>query len=109
MCLQLFSGFTRNHAEGTPLQCVYVCVQVKTNIGDLQFLYCDLVLTTLLAIVMGGGGPGKELHPCRPSASLLALPVLGSLLIHASFIVLGQLAAFFITTSQDWSVYENKR
>ncbi|XP_056279405.1 cation-transporting ATPase 13A2 isoform X2 [Pseudoliparis swirei] len=83
---------------------VLLLYTVKTNIGDLQFLYCDLVLTTLLAIVMGGGGPGKELHPCRPSASLLALPVLGSLLIHASFIVLGQLAAFFITTSQDWYV-----
>uniref|UniRef100_A0A8C2Z5P3 ATPase cation transporting 13A2 n=1 Tax=Cyclopterus lumpus TaxID=8103 RepID=A0A8C2Z5P3_CYCLU len=83
---------------------VLLLYTVKTNIGDLQFLYCDLVLTTLLAIVMGGGGPSEELHPGRPSASLLALPVLGSLLIHACLIVVGQLAAFFITTSQDWYV-----
>lgn len=79
-------------------------VQVKTNVGDLQFLFCDLFLVTLLAIVMGRGGPSEELHPCRPPASLLALPVFGSLFIHVCMVTLGQLAAFFITTSQDWSV-----
>ncbi|XP_068454517.1 polyamine-transporting ATPase 13A2 isoform X2 [Clinocottus analis] len=83
---------------------VLVLYTVKTNIGDLQFLYCDLLLATLLAVVMGAGGPSKELHPCRPSASLLAIPVLGSLLIHTCVIVVGQLAVFFITTSQDWYV-----
>ncbi|KAF6721875.1 putative cation-transporting ATPase 13A2 [Oryzias melastigma] len=77
---------------------------VKTNVGDLQFLFCDLFLVTLLAIVMGRGGPSEELHPCRPPASLLALPVFGSLFIHVCMVTLGQLAAFFITTSQDWYV-----
>uniref|UniRef100_A0A3P9IIQ1 Polyamine-transporting ATPase 13A2 n=1 Tax=Oryzias latipes TaxID=8090 RepID=A0A3P9IIQ1_ORYLA len=77
---------------------------VKTNVGDLQFLFCDLFLVTLLAIVMGRGGPSEELHPCRPPASLLALPVFGSLFIHVCMLALGQLAAFFITTSQDWYV-----
>uniref|UniRef100_A0A3B3B8U0 ATPase cation transporting 13A2 n=1 Tax=Oryzias melastigma TaxID=30732 RepID=A0A3B3B8U0_ORYME len=75
---------------------------VKTNVGDLQFLFCDLFLVTLLAIVMGRGGPSEELHPCRPPASLLALPVFGSLFIHVCMVTLGQLAAFFITTSQDY-------
>lgn len=80
------------------------CVQVKTSMADLQFLFCDIFLVTLLAIVMGRGGPSTELQPRRPPASLLALPVLGSLFIHVCLIVLGQLAALFITTSQDWSV-----
>lgn len=84
------------------------CVQVKTDLGDLQFLFCDIVLVTLLAIVMGKGGPSKELHHCRPPASLLALPVLGSLFIHACMNILGQLAALFITMSQDWSVQRQK-
>lgn len=83
-------------------------IQVKTTLADPQFLFCDIVLGTLLAVVMGKGGPSKELHPYRPSASLLALPVLGSLLIHVIVIILGQLAVLFITTSQDWSVEGHK-
>ncbi|CAG6021127.1 unnamed protein product [Menidia menidia] len=81
---------------------VLILNTVRTSIADLQFLLCDLVLVTLLAIVMGRGGPSDELHPCRPPASLLALPVFGSLFIHTFMVVLGQLAAFFITTSQEW-------
>ncbi|XP_056128986.1 cation-transporting ATPase 13A2 isoform X2 [Lampris incognitus] len=81
---------------------VLILYTVKTNLGDLQFLYFDLVLVTLLAIVMGKGGPSTELHPRRPPASLLALPVLGSLFLHTSMIILGQVAALFITMSQDW-------
>lgn len=80
-----------------------MCVQVKTSVADQQFLYCDILLVTLLAIVMGRGGPSEELHPSRPAASLLALPVLGSLFIHTCMIALGQLAALFITTSEEWS------
>lgn len=80
-----------------------MCVQVKTSVADQQFLYCDILLVTLLAIVMGRGGPSEELYPSRPAASLLALPVLGSLFIHTCMIALGQLAALFITTSEEWS------
>lgn len=74
--------------------------------ADLQFLFCDIFVVTFLALVMGKGGPSKELSPSRPPASLLGLPVLGSLLIHSAMIVLGQLSALFITISQDWSVEE---
>ncbi|AWP09289.1 putative cation-transporting ATPase 13A2 [Scophthalmus maximus] len=83
---------------------VLVLHTVNTTMADLQFLFCDIGLVTLLAIVMGKGGPSDQLHSCRPPASLLALPVLGSLFIHTCMIVLGQLAALFITTSQDWYI-----
>ncbi|XP_070766289.1 polyamine-transporting ATPase 13A2 [Enoplosus armatus] len=83
---------------------VLILYTVKTSLADLQFLFCDIVVVTLLAIVMGKGGPSKELHPRRPPASLLALPVLGSLFIHTCMIIPGQLAALFITTSQDWYI-----
>ncbi|XP_047459083.1 cation-transporting ATPase 13A2 isoform X2 [Mugil cephalus] len=83
---------------------VVILYTVKTSIGDLQFLYFDLFLVTLLAIVMGKGGPSNELYPCRPPASLLALPVLGSLFIHTCLIILGQVAALLITISQDWYI-----
>uniref|UniRef100_A0A672JSV6 Succinate dehydrogenase [ubiquinone] iron-sulfur subunit, mitochondrial-like n=1 Tax=Sinocyclocheilus grahami TaxID=75366 RepID=A0A672JSV6_SINGR len=61
---------------------VLILYTEKTNLGDLQFLFFDLVLVTVLAIVMGRGGPSDELHPQRPAASLLSLPVLSSLLLH---------------------------
>ncbi|XP_041859215.1 cation-transporting ATPase 13A2 isoform X2 [Melanotaenia boesemani] len=83
---------------------VLILTTVKTTMADLQFLFCDLILVTFLAIVMGKGGPSEELHPCRPPASLLALPVLGSLFIHTCMIVLGQLAALFITITQEWYI-----
>ncbi|XP_029911888.1 polyamine-transporting ATPase 13A2 isoform X2 [Myripristis murdjan] len=83
---------------------VLILYTMKTNLGDLQFLFFDMFLVTLLAILMGTGGPSEELYPRRPPASLLALPVLGSLLIHTSMIVLGQLAALFVTISQDWYI-----
>nr|XP_019945068.1 PREDICTED: probable cation-transporting ATPase 13A2 isoform X1 [Paralichthys olivaceus] len=81
---------------------VLILHTMSTSVADLQFLYFDIVLVTTLAIVMGQGGPSNQLHPCRPPANLLALPVLGSLFIHTCMIILGQLAALFITTSQDW-------
>ncbi|XP_040008147.1 cation-transporting ATPase 13A2 isoform X2 [Xiphias gladius] len=83
---------------------VLILYTVKTGVADVQFLFCDIALVTLLAIVMGKGGPSNQLHPGRPPASLLALPVLGSLFIHTCMIILGQLAALFITTSQDWYI-----
>ncbi|CAJ1055363.1 cation-transporting ATPase 13A2 isoform X1 [Xyrichtys novacula] len=83
---------------------VLILYTVKTSMADLQFLFCDIFEVTLLALVMGKGGPSNELSPRRPPASLLGLPVLGSLLIHSFVIVLGQLAALFITVSQDWYV-----
>ncbi|XP_067382763.1 cation-transporting ATPase 13A2 isoform X1 [Channa argus] len=83
---------------------VLILYTVKTGVADLQFLFCDIGLVTLLAIVMGRGGPSDDLYPCRPPASLLALPVLGSLFIHICMIILGQLAALLLTTSQEWYI-----
>ncbi|KAJ8016642.1 hypothetical protein DPEC_G00009360 [Dallia pectoralis] len=83
---------------------VLILYTEKTNLGDLQFLFFDLVLVTLLAVVMGKGGPSTELHPQRPPASLLSLPVLASLTMHTLLLILGQVSALVITTSQDWFV-----
>ncbi|KAL2103581.1 hypothetical protein ACEWY4_000449 [Coilia grayii] len=83
---------------------VLILYTIQTNLGDLQFLLFDLVLVTLLAIVMGKGGPSKELHPQRPPASLLALPVIMSLLLHTLLLVVSQIGALLITYSQSWFV-----
>ncbi|GAA6107235.1 cation-transporting ATPase 13A2 isoform X1 [Tachysurus ichikawai] len=83
---------------------VLILYTLKTNLGDLQFLYFDLALVTVLAIVMGRGGPSDKLHPKRPPASLLALPVLSALLLHTILLILFQVAALFITKSQEWYI-----
>ncbi|XP_056450032.1 cation-transporting ATPase 13A2 isoform X1 [Gadus chalcogrammus] len=86
---------------------VLILYTVKTNLSDWQFLFFDLFLVTLLAIVMGRGGPSEELHPRRPPASLIALPILGGMFLHTLFNILGQTGALLITTSQDWFVQLN--
>uniref|UniRef100_A0AAV2J7J2 Uncharacterized protein n=1 Tax=Knipowitschia caucasica TaxID=637954 RepID=A0AAV2J7J2_KNICA len=83
---------------------VLILYTLKTNLADLQFLFFDLVLVTVLAIVMGKGGPSNELHTTRPPASLWSLPVLGSLLIHTFLIILAQSGAILFTRAQDWYV-----
>ncbi|KAF4078076.1 hypothetical protein AMELA_G00195310 [Ameiurus melas] len=83
---------------------VLILYTVKTNLGDLQFLFFDLPLVTVLAIVMGRGGPSDKLHPQRPPASLLALPVLSALLLHTVLLILGQVAALLITELQEWYI-----
>lgn len=79
-------------------------MQMKTTLADFQFLFCDLFLVTLLALFMGKGGPSENLYPIRPPASLLSLPVFGSLVINTCLIGLGQLSSLFITKTQEWSV-----
>ncbi|XP_065141873.1 polyamine-transporting ATPase 13A2 isoform X1 [Paramisgurnus dabryanus] len=83
---------------------VLILYTEKTNLSDLQFLFIDLILVTILAIVMGRGGPSDELHVQRPPASLLSLTVLGSLLVHTFLLILAQVSALLITMSQDWYV-----
>ncbi|KAL4648362.1 putative cation-transporting ATPase 13A2 isoform X1 [Arapaima gigas] len=83
---------------------VLVLYTVKTNLSDLQFLFFDLALVTLLAIVMGRGGPSANLQPQRPPASLLSLPIFASLLLHCLLLVLAQVFALLITRAQDWYV-----
>lgn len=78
--------------------------QLQTNMSDLEFLFLDICLMTVLAIVMGRGGPSKQLHSCRPPASLLALPFLGSLFLHTCMVIAFQVAAVFVTTAQEWYV-----
>uniref|UniRef100_A0A3B3ZS56 Cation-transporting P-type ATPase N-terminal domain-containing protein n=1 Tax=Periophthalmus magnuspinnatus TaxID=409849 RepID=A0A3B3ZS56_9GOBI len=81
---------------------VLILYTMRTNLADLQFLFFDLVLVTVLAIVMGKGGPSNALHTSRPPASLWSLPVLGSLLIHTLLIILGQTGVILFTRAQDY-------
>ena len=43
-----------------------------TNLGDTQFLYIDLVITTTVAVLMGRTGPWERLVAKRPQGSLVS-------------------------------------
>ncbi|OCT73393.1 hypothetical protein XELAEV_18036370mg [Xenopus laevis] len=80
---------------------------VNTNLGDLQFLYFDLVITTLVAILMGRTGPANELGIKRPLGTLISLPVLGSLIFQTILILIIQLIPLFLVQNQSWFVPVN--
>eukprot|EP00835_Amoeboradix_gromovi_P003629 NODE_248_length_12985_cov_0.286357.p4 type:complete len:276 gc:universal NODE_248_length_12985_cov_0.286357:3256-4083(+) len=59
---------------------VTMLYNVGSNLGDLQFLYVDLLLILPLAITMAYNGPCEYLHSKKPTANLFSVKVLGSLL-----------------------------
>ncbi|XP_063798171.1 LOW QUALITY PROTEIN: polyamine-transporting ATPase 13A2 [Pseudophryne corroboree] len=86
---------------------VLILYTVGTNLGDLQFLLFDLVITTTVAILMGRTGPASELGLRSPLGTLISMSVLGSLIIQTSLILLVQLMSYYLITSQPWFVPVN--
>lgn len=76
--------------------------QVNTNLGDLQFLAVDLVITTTVAVLMSRTGPARALERARPPGSLLSGPVLGSLLLQVALVAGVQLGGYFLAAAQPW-------
>ncbi|KAM3921896.1 polyamine-transporting ATPase 13A2 isoform 2-T2 [Leptodactylus fuscus] len=86
---------------------VLILYTVDTNLGDFQFLLFDLVITTTLAVLMGRTGPASELGLRRPLGTLISIPVLGSLIVQTSMILLVQLVSYFLLVSQPWFIPVN--
>jgi len=74
----------------------------KTNLGDTQFLYIDLVITTTVAVLMGRTEPWHVLVKQRPPGSLVAGQTLMSILTQILASLAGQLAALFYLQSKVW-------
>ncbi|CAG0885909.1 unnamed protein product [Cyprideis torosa] len=68
----------------------------RTNLGDVQFLYIDLVITTTVAVLMGRTEPIEKLVPHTPPASLLGISILASIFIQILLTIAGQAAAFLL-------------
>ncbi|KAI8428833.1 hypothetical protein MSG28_007488 [Choristoneura fumiferana] len=71
-------------------------------LGNYQFLYIDLVLTTLLALSLGRAAPGPLLTAQSPPVSLVALPNILPLVMQVTLVLLMQLATLYLLQSQDW-------
>ncbi|KAM8927889.1 polyamine-transporting ATPase 13A2 [Pelodytes ibericus] len=86
---------------------VIILYTLSSNLGDFQFLFIDLVITTSVAVLMGRTGPANELGVRRPLGTLISIPVLGSLILQILIIWVIQLITVFITQSQSWFVPVN--
>ncbi|XP_022117134.1 polyamine-transporting ATPase 13A3 [Pieris rapae] len=71
-------------------------------LGNNQFLYIDLVLTTLLALSLGRAGPGPILTKQSPAVSLVALSSLLPLFIQVTLVLVVQVVATVLLFSQPW-------
>jgi len=74
----------------------------KTNLGDTQFLYIDLVITTTVAVLMGRTGPWDILVTQRPPGSLVSGKTLMSVAVQILACIAGQLGASFYLQSRSW-------
>ncbi|XP_064350078.1 polyamine-transporting ATPase 13A2 isoform X4 [Camelus dromedarius] len=87
---------------------VLILYTVNTNLGDMQFLVIDLVITTTVAVLMSHTGPALELGRARPPGALLSVPVLSSLLLQVVLVAGMQLGGYFSTVTQPWFVPLNR-
>jgi len=74
----------------------------RTNLGDTQFLYIDLVITTTVAVLMGRTKPWNVLVKQRPPGSLVAGVTLFSIFCQILATLAAQLVTQFYLQSQVW-------
>ncbi|XP_066126419.1 polyamine-transporting ATPase 13A2 isoform X3 [Saccopteryx bilineata] len=87
---------------------VLILYTINTNLGDVQFLAIDLVITTTVAVLMSRTGPALVLGRARPPGALLSVPVLSSLLLQVALVASVQLGGYFLTVVQPWFEPLNK-
>ncbi|XP_012518030.1 PREDICTED: probable cation-transporting ATPase 13A2 [Propithecus coquereli] len=87
---------------------VLILYTINTNLGDVQFLAIDLVITTTVAVLMSRTGPALALGRLRPPGALLSMPVLSSLLLQVTLVAGVQLGGYFLTVAQPWFVPLNR-
>ncbi|XP_037001963.2 polyamine-transporting ATPase 13A2 isoform X7 [Artibeus jamaicensis] len=81
---------------------VLILYTINTNLGDVQFLVIDLVITATVAVLMSRTGPAPVLGRARPPGALLSVPVLSSLLLQVALVAGVQLGGYFLTLAQPW-------
>nr|XP_019608643.1 PREDICTED: probable cation-transporting ATPase 13A2 isoform X2 [Rhinolophus sinicus] len=92
----------------TQFMSVLILYTINTNLGDMQFLTIDLVITTTVAVLMSRTGPALALGRARPPGALLSVPVLSSLLLQVALVAGVQLGGYFLTVAQPWFVPLNR-
>ncbi|TRM69338.1 hypothetical protein BD626DRAFT_390522 [Schizophyllum amplum] len=73
-----------------------------SSLGDFQFLYIDLFIIIPVAIAMARTLPYPQVHPTRPTASLVSKKVLSSIIGQIILTGAVQVWAFLWVRGQDW-------
>ena len=81
---------------------VLIIYSLETNLGDTQFLYIDLVITTTVAVLMGRTGPWHSLVKERPPGSLVSAGNLLSVALQIIVSFAAQMAAVVFLHGQSW-------
>ncbi|CAD5112652.1 DgyrCDS1867 [Dimorphilus gyrociliatus] len=83
---------------------VIILYSFSTNMGDFQFLYIDLLITTVVAILMGHTGAYRALVQKRPLGSLFSSVNLLSVFLHIILVIAFQVTVLLFLQAQPWYV-----
>lgn len=75
---------------------------LRTNLGDTQFLYIDLVITTTVAVLMGWTSSYPSLLRKRPPGSLMSVTIIFSILAQIATVMVVQVLAYLFLTTKAW-------
>lgn len=76
----------------------------RTNLGDTQFLYIDLAITTTVAVLMGRTEAHTSLVKKRPPGSLVSGTNLASIVVQILVVLFFQVGSYLYLTGQSWFV-----
>eukprot|EP00058_Branchiostoma_floridae_P001053 XP_002586541.1 hypothetical protein BRAFLDRAFT_131390 [Branchiostoma floridae] len=83
---------------------VITLYSIDSNLGDIQYLYIDLAITTSVALFMGWQEAYPKLVPQRPLGSLMAPVNLFSVVSQVVLMIAVQVGTFVYLKQQPWFV-----
>ncbi|XP_006820847.1 polyamine-transporting ATPase 13A3-like [Saccoglossus kowalevskii] len=81
---------------------VMILYSIMSNLGDIMFLYIDICIITVVAILMGRSEAYDKIVTKKPLTHLMTTPILVSILLQILVQVAIQTAAFYILKAQVW-------
>ncbi|XP_067879684.1 polyamine-transporting ATPase 13A3-like [Heterodontus francisci] len=81
---------------------VLILYYISSNLGNWEFLYEDLFITSAIAITMSRNKAYEHLVPQRPNANLVSPQLLLSVLMHIALCSTFQLMGFLLVQIQPW-------
>ncbi|NWH81914.1 AT134 ATPase, partial [Piaya cayana] len=72
------------------------------SLGNYQFLFQDLAITTVIGVTMGFTGAYPKLVPYRPPSQLISPPLLLSVVLNILFSLSMQIFGFLMVQKQPW-------
>lgn len=81
---------------------VMILYSIESNLTDMEFLYIDLFIITILAATFGKTEPYPALDPNPPPSSLISVTPLTSIALQMILMILAQVFTFFFVQQQPW-------